>query len=63
MVEAHSALESACPVCSSRKIQSMNFQGIVEPIVLRLMRIYAFWCNDCFRHFYLFLPKPKSSRR
>ena len=58
-----SALESTCPACRSRKIQSTNLQGIVESIVLRLMRIYPFWCTDCFRHFYLFFPKTDSFRQ
>jgi len=63
MAHEYSEVEANCPVCRSRKIQSMSYQGILERIFLRLMRIYPFWCNNCFRRFYLFFSKPQLSHR
>jgi hypothetical protein len=63
MAQEHSEVESTCPVCRSRKVQSMSYYGIVELICFRLMRIYPFWCNDCSRRFYQFFSKPPLFRQ
>lgn len=63
MTQSHSTLDSTCPVCRSREVRSASFHGIAERVLLRLMRIYPFWCNDCFRRFYLFFPKPQLCRQ
>lgn len=63
MTEIHPAVPSACPVCRSRKTQSTGLQNVVERLVLRILRIHTFWCDDCLRHFYLFFPKPELCRQ
>jgi hypothetical protein len=50
----HAEVESACPICRSRKVLFSNFQGILERTVFRFLRIYPFWCNACDTRFYLF---------
>jgi hypothetical protein len=57
MTDTHLELESTCPTCQIRKVRSMSFHGFVERVLLRLLRVRPFWCNDCFRRFYLFFPK------
>jgi hypothetical protein len=56
MANSYRTVESACPVCRSRKVRTFKFHGILEGILLRIMRIHPFWCNACDRRFYLFLP-------
>ena len=66
MTQVHSAVQSTCPICQSREIHSTGFHGIVERILLWILRIRPLWCNDCFSRFYLFFPQselcPQESR-
>jgi hypothetical protein len=63
MAVTHPFIESACPVCTSRKVRSSRFHGILERILLRLLRIYPFWCSACDRRFYLFFPTSEFCRQ
>jgi len=56
MGKFHRQFDSTCPVCRSREVRAFDFHGILERILLRLMRIYPFWCSACNRQFYLFFP-------
>lgn len=57
MAQPQQAGESLCPVCRSRGISLSGFHGILERLLLRIMKIYPFWCDACHRRFYLFFPK------
>ena len=57
MAHVHPEVQSACPVCQSRKVQSTGFHGIIERVFLRLLRIRPFWCNNCLSRFYLLFPQ------
>ena len=66
MTQFYPANHSTCPVCRSREVHSSRSHGFMERIVLYLLRIHSFWCNDCFSRFYLFFPQselcPQESR-
>jgi hypothetical protein len=60
MAKLHSDADPMCPICSSGRALAPENTSIVERVIFRVARIYAFRCHVCKRRFYL--PHLKTGR-
>lgn len=61
-MNVHTPADFSCPACRSSRVSRFEYEGIVEQMFLRIVRISPFLCQACDRRFCMFVAPSRLSR-